>query len=109
MARVHPSAWKRWACNAWDADYLTWTENGYVIHHILPYQTATLAGNTPLNLVLLDKWTHEITKVQYNQLRRRILDHDVDLNKSKSVILPKNTGLSTLQNIPNIGLAGGAS
>lgn len=101
FARVHPSEWKRWACNAWDADYLTWTENGYVIHHILPYQTATLAGNTPLNLVLLDKWTHDTTKVQYNQLRRRIMDGDVDFNKI--TILPKNNGLQALQNIPNIG------
>jgi hypothetical protein len=105
--RCHQSAWNSWACNAWDADYLTWT--GYTVHHILPYQTATLAGNTPLNLKLLDKWTHETTKVQYNQLRRRILDHDVDLSKSKSVILPKNSGLQALQNVPLIGIAGGAS
>ena len=107
FARVHQSAWNSWACNAWDADRLVW--NGYVIHHILPYQTATLAGNTPLNLVLLDKWTHDTTKVQYNQLRRRILDHDVDLDLSKTVILPKNAGLSTLQNVPILGIAGGAS
>lgn len=98
-SRVHQSAWTSWACNAWDADYLTWT--GYTVHHILPYQTATLAGNTPLNLVLLDDHTHETTKVQYNQLRRRIIDHDLDL--SKSVILQKNSGLSSLQNIPLIG------
>jgi hypothetical protein len=98
MARVHPSAWNS-VKTAWDADYMTWT--GYTVHHILPYQTSTLAGNTPLNLKLLDKWTHDTTKVQYNQLRRRIIDHDVDL--SKSVILPKNSGLSSLQNIPLIG------
>ena len=85
--RICPSAWKRWACNAFDADYMTWKGRGYVIHHILPYQTATLAGNTPLNLKLLDKQTHETTKVQYNQLRRRIMDGDVDL--SKTLILPK--------------------
>jgi hypothetical protein len=100
FARVHKSEWNS-VKTAWDADYMTWT--GYTVHHILPYQTATLAGNTPLNLVLLDNWTHETTKVQYNQLRRRILDHDVDLSKSKSVILPKNSGLSSLQNIPLIG------
>ena len=100
FARVHQSAWNSWAKSAWNEDYLTW-DDGYVFHHLLGYQTATIAGNTPLNLVLLDKWTHETTKVQYNQLRRRIIDHDVDL--SKSVILPKNTGLSTLQNIPNLG------
>lgn len=107
--RVHPSEWKNWACNAFDAERLTWTENGYVVHHILPYQTSTLAGNTPLNLKLLDKWTHDTTKVQYNQLRRRILDGDVDLNLSKSVILPKNTGFQSLQNVPILGIAGGAS
>ena len=107
FARVHQSAWNSWACNAWDAERLTWT--GYVIHHILPYQSCSLAGNTPMNLKLLDKWTHETTKVQYNQLRRRILDHDVDLSKSKSVILQKNSGLSTLQNVPILGIAGGAS
>lgn len=100
FCRVHPSEWKNWACNAFDADYLTWTENGYVVHHILPYQTSTLAGNTPLNLKLLDKWTHETTKVQYNQLRRRIMDGDV--NPSKTLILPKNAGLQTIQNIPAI-------
>lgn len=108
FARVHQSAWNSWAKSAWDEDRLVWKGDN-VFHHILGHQTATLAGNTPLNLVLLDKWTHETTKVQYNQLRRRILDGDVDLNKNKSVILPKNTGLSTLQNIPNLGLAGGAS
>lgn len=106
MARVHPSAWNSWAKSAWNEDYLVWKGDN-VFHHILGHQTATLAGNTPLNLVLLDKWTHETTKVQYNQLRRRILDGDVDLNKS--VILPKNTGLSTLQNVPILGIAGGAS
>ena len=100
FARVHQSAWNSWAKMAWDEDHLTWKSDN-VFHHLLGYQTATIAGNTPLNLVLLDKWTHETTKVQYNQLRRRIIDHDVDL--SKSVILPKNTGLSTLQNIPNLG------
>lgn len=103
FARVHQSAWNSWAKSAWDADYMTWKGDN-VFHHLLSHQTATLAGNTPLNLVLLDKWTHDTTKVQYNQLRRRILDGDVDLSKSsKSVILPKNTGLSTLQNIPNLG------
>lgn len=104
MARVHPSAWNR-VKSAWDEDYLTFT--GCTVHHILPYQTSTLAGNTPLNLKLLDDWTHETTKVQYNQLRRRIIDHDLDL--SKTLILPKSAGLQTIQNIPNLGLAGGAS
>lgn len=107
FARVHQSAWNSWAKSAWNEDYLTW-DDGYVFHHLLGYQTATIAGNTPLNLVLLDKWTHETTKVQYNQLRRRILDGDVDLN-NKITILPKNAGLQTIQNIPNIGIAGGAS
>lgn len=100
IARVHPSAWNR-VKSAWDEDYLTFT--GYTVHHILPYQTSTLAGNTPLNLKLLDDWTHETTKVQYNQLRRRILDGDINLNKNKITILPKNNGLQALQNIPNIG------
>lgn len=86
FARVHQSAWNSWACNAWDAERLTWKGDN-VFHHILGHQTATLAGNTPLNLVLLDKWTHETTKVQYNQLKRRILDGDINLNKT--VILPK--------------------
>lgn len=104
FCRVHSSAWTSWAKDAWNEDYLTWT--GYTVHHILPYQTSTIAGNTPLNLVLLDDWTHETTKVQYNQLRRRIIDHDVDLNKS--VILPKNGAMQALQNIPNIGLMSGA-
>lgn len=99
MARVHPSAWDSWACNAWNEEYMTFT--GYKMHHILPYQTSTIAGNTPLNLVLLDDWTHETTKVQYNQLRRRIMDGDVDM--SKTLILPKNAGLQTIQNIPLIG------
>lgn len=96
IARVHPSTWNR-VKTAWDVDYLTWT--GYTVHHILPYETLT--GNTPLNLVLLDDWTHETTKVQYNQLRRRILDHDVDL--SKSVILPKSGAMQAIQNIPILG------
>lgn len=100
FARVHQSAWNSWAKMAWDEDHLTWKSDN-VFHHLLGYQTATIAGNTPLNLILLDKWTHETTKVQYNQLRRRIIDHDLDL--SKTLILPKNTGLSTLQNIPAIG------
>lgn len=107
MARVHPSAWTSWAKSAWNEDHLVF--NGYVIHHILPYQTATLAGNTPLNLILLDDWTHDTTKVQYNQLRRRIMDGDVDLKNNKMLILPKSAGLQTIQNIPNLGLAGGAS
>ncbi|MDF9443990.1 hypothetical protein P5Z58_02410 [Limosilactobacillus mucosae] len=98
FARVHPSEWNR-VKSAWDVDYLTFT--GYTVHHILPYQTSTIAGNTPLNLVLLDDWTHETTKVQYNQLRRRILDGDINLNKT--LILPKNAGLQTIQNIPNLG------
>ena len=99
FARVHQSEWANWACNAWNAEYLTWT--GLVVHHLLPYQTATVQGNTPLNLKLLDKWTHETTKVQYNQLRRRIMDGDIDL--SKSVILPKNGAMQAIQNIPLIG------
>ncbi|WP_283576166.1 hypothetical protein [Limosilactobacillus pulli] len=98
MSRVCPSAWNR-VKSAWDEDYLTWT--GYTVHHILPYETSTIAGNTPLNLILLDDWTHETTKVQYNQLRRRIIDHDVDM--SKTLILPKSAGLQTIQNIPAIG------
>lgn len=98
MARVHPSAWNR-VKSAWDEDYLTFT--GYTVHHILNYETNTIAGNSPLNLILLDDWTHETTKVQYNQLRRRIMDGDVALNKT--LILPKNAGLQTIQNIPNIG------
>lgn len=97
MARVHPSAWNSWACNAWDVDYLTWT--GYTMHHILPYQTSTIAGNTPLNLVLLDDWTHETTKVQYNQLRRRIMDGDLDLSKN-CILLPKKGAMQALQNVP---------
>lgn len=96
--RVHPSAWASWACNAWDEDYMTWT--GYTVHHILN-QTSTIAGNTPLNLILLDNWTHETTKVQYNQLRRRIMDGDINLNKT--VILPKNGAMQALQNIPILG------
>lgn len=99
FARVHQSAWNSWAKSAWNADYMTW--NGYAVHHILPYQTSTVAGNTPLNLVLLDDWTHETTKVQYNQLRRRIIDGDIDLNKT--LILPKSGAMQALQNIPLIG------
>lgn len=95
MARVHPSAWNR-VKSAWDEDYMTFT--GYTVHHILPYQTSTIAGNTPLNLILLDDWTHDTTKVQYNQLRRRIIDHDVDFNKI--TILPKNGAMQALQNVP---------
>lgn len=100
MARVHPSTWNR-IKSAWNEDYMTLT--GYTWHHLLPYQTSTLAGNTPLNLILLDDWTHENTKVKYNQLRRRILDGDVDLDLNKSVILHKNSGLQALQNVPLIG------
>lgn len=96
MARVHPSAWNR-VKSAWDVDYLTFT--GYTVHHILPYQTASLAGNTPLNLILLDDWTHETTKVQHNQLRRRILDGDLDLSKN-CILLPKKGAMQALQNVP---------
>lgn len=99
FARVHQSAWNGWACSAWDADHMTW--NGYTVHHLLPYQTSSVQGNTPLNLVLLDDWTHETTKVQYNQLRRRIMDGDLDL--SKTLILQKNSAMQALQNIPLIG------
>ena len=53
-----------------------------------------------MNLVLLDDWTHETTKVQYNQLRRRIMDGDVDF---KMLILPKSGAMQALQNIPLIG------
>lgn len=95
FARVHQSAWTSWAKDAWDADYMTWT--GHTVHHLLPYQTSTIAGNTPLNLVLLDDWTHETTKVQYNQLRRRILDGDLDF---KMLILPKSGAMQAIQNIP---------
>ena len=98
MARVRPSAWNR-VKSAWDEDYMTFT--GYTVHHLLPYETATIVGNTPLNLILLDDWTHEITKVQYNQLKRRIMDGDVDM--SKTLILPKNGAMQALQNIPLIG------
>lgn len=105
FARVHQSAWTSWAESAWDADYMTFT--GFTMHHILPYQTSTVAGNTPLNLKLLDDWTHETTKVQYNQLRRRIIDGDIDLNKT--LILPKNSAMQAIQNVPNIGLMSGAS
>lgn len=99
FARVHKSEWNSWAKSAWNEDHLVF--NGYKIHHLLPYQTATVQGNTPLNLVLLDDWTHETTKVQYNQLRRRIIDHDLDFNKM--LILPKNGAMQAIQNIPNIG------
>lgn len=100
FARVHSSEWTSWAKSAWDAERLTWT--GYTVHHILPYQTSTIAGNTPLNLKLLDKWTHETTKVQYNQLRRRIIDGDVDLS-NKTLILPKSGAMQAIQNIPILG------
>lgn len=99
FARVHKSEWTSWAKSAWNEDHLVF--NGYKIHHLHPYQTSTIAGNTPLNLVLLDDWTHETTKVQYNQLRRRIMDGDVTNNKM--LILPKSAGLQALQNIPAIG------
>jgi hypothetical protein len=97
FCRVHPSEWNSWAKSAWNEDYLTW-DDGYVFHHLLGYQTATLAGNTPLNLVLLDKWTHDTTKVQYNQLRRRILDGDVDCKNC--ILLPKKGAMQALQNVP---------
>ncbi|MDC2829535.1 hypothetical protein PO250_04270 [Limosilactobacillus mucosae] len=99
FARVHKSEWTSWAKSAWNEDHLVF--NGYKIHHLLPYETATVAGNTPMNLILLDDWTHETTKVQYNQLRRRMIDHDVDM--SKTLILPKNGAMQAIQNIPNIG------
>lgn len=99
FARVYPSRWTSWAKSAWDEDYMTFT--GYTVHHILPYQTSTIAGNTPLNLILLDDWTHNITKVQYNSLRRRIIDGDIDL--SKTLILPKNGAMQAIQNIPILG------
>lgn len=95
MARVHPSEWANWACNAWDADYMTFT--GFTMHHILN-QTATLAGNTPLNLVLLDDWTHNTTKIQYNQLKRRILDGDID--SKNCILLPKKGAMQAIQNVP---------
>lgn len=96
FARVHKSEWTSWAKSAWNEDHLVF--NGYTVHHLLPYQTATVQGNTPLNLVLLDDWTHETTKVQYNQLRRRIMDGDISLNKT--LILPKNGAMQAIQNIP---------
>lgn len=99
FARVHKSEWTSWAKSAWNEDHLVF--NGYTVHHILNYETNTIAGNTPLNLILLDNWTHEITKVQYNQLKRRIMDGDIKNNKI--TILPKNNGLQAIQNIPNIG------
>jgi hypothetical protein len=97
FARVHQSAWNSWAKMAWDEDHLTWKSDN-VFHHLLGYQTSTLAGNTPLNLVLLDKWTHETTKVQYNQLRRRIIDHDVDCKNC--ILLPKKGAMQAIQNVP---------
>lgn len=99
FARVHPSEWKSWAKSAWNEDHLVF--NGYTVHHLLPYQTSSVQGNTPLNLILLDDWTHETTKVQYNSLRRRIIDGDIDL--SKTLILPKNGAMQALQNIPILG------
>lgn len=98
IARVHSSTWNR-VKTAWDEDYMTFT--GYTVHHILPYQTSTIAGNTPLNLKLLDDWTHNTTKTQYNLLRRRIMDGDLSLNKT--LILPKSGAMQALQNIPIIG------
>lgn len=100
FARVHQSAWNSWAKMAWDEDRLIWKSDN-VFHHLLGYQTSTLAGNTPLNLVLLDKWTHETTKVQYNQLRRRILDGDITNNKM--LILPKSGAMQAIQNVPILG------
>lgn len=84
IARVHKSDWNRWAKDAFDADYLTFT--GYTMHHILPMQTLT--GNTPLNLVLLDDKLHNTTRIHYNRLKRRIIDGDVDCSKMQ--ILYKN-------------------
>lgn len=86
MIRCHKSDWNRWGCYAFDADYLTWT--GCTMHHILPMQTATLKGNTPLNLVLLDDKLHNTTRIHYNRLKRRIIDGDVDCSKMQ--ILYKN-------------------
>lgn len=99
FARVHSSEWTSWAKDAWNEEYMTWT--GYTVHHLLPYQTSSVAGNTPMNLKLLDDWTHENTKVQYNKLRRRIIDGDIDLHKT--LILPKSGAMQALQNIPLIG------
>ncbi|NME34934.1 hypothetical protein HF864_09245 [Lactobacillus sp. MRS-253-APC-2B] len=87
IARVHKSEWKRWAKDAFNADYMTFT--GYTMHHILSQQTATKNGNTPMNLILLDDKLHDTTRIHYNRLKRRIIDGDVDLN-NKTVILPKN-------------------
>lgn len=98
-ARVYPSRWKNWAKSAWNEDHLVF--NGYTVHHLLPYQTSSVQGNTPLNLKLLDDWTHENTKVKYNQLRRRIMDGDLDFNKM--LILPKNGAMQAIQNIPILG------
>lgn len=98
-ARVYPSRWTSWAKSAWNEDHLVF--NGYTVHHLLPYQTSSVQGNTPLNLILLDDWTHETTKVQYNSLRRRIIDHDLDM--SKTLILPKSGAMQAIQNIPILG------
>lgn len=97
FARVHKSEWNSWAKSAWDAERLTWKGDN-VFHHLLPYQTSTIAGNTPMNLVLLDKWTHETTKVQYNQLRRRIMDGDIDCKNC--ILLPKKGAMQAIQNLP---------
>lgn len=99
FCRVHSSEWANWAKSAWDEDYLVF--NGYTVHHLLPYQTSSVQGNTPLNLVLLDKWTHNTTKVQYNSLRRRIMDGDLDFNKM--LILPKSGAMQAIRNIPILG------
>lgn len=101
FARVHSSEWTSWAKDAWNEEYMTWT--GYVIHHILNHQTSTLAGNTPLNLKLLDKWTHETTKVQYNQLKHRILDGDIDIDSKNCILLPKKGAMQAIQNVPILG------
>lgn len=105
MARVHKSEWANWAKSAWNEDHLVF--NGYTVHHLLSYQTSSIAGNTPLNLKLLDDWTHETTKVQYNQLRRRIMDGDIKNNKM--LILPKSGAMQALQNVPILGIAGGGA
>lgn len=86
MLRCRKNDWNRWGCYAWDADYMLFT--GYTMHHILPMQTATLKGNTPLNLVLLDDKLHDTTRIHYNRLKRRIIDGDVDISKMQ--ILQKN-------------------
>lgn len=86
FVRVHKSEWNRWGRYAFDADHLVFT--GYTMHHILPMQTATRNGNTPLNLVLLDDKLHDTTRIHYNRLKRRIIDGDVDCSKMQ--ILYKN-------------------